>query len=303
MPRSLLIDHRDSSWLDGFAWENTSCPINAFSRLNAELIAPLKSSFAGFASDDNPLIFFLKNNDEILDWACWIPELSTDLTLGFSDSRLQYRCSKSNLQHELLLKAIKGRGSLQGLRVVDATGGLMRESAVLASAGCQVLAVERIALLAELLRQSALHNKLQGLDILQADSLDVFNHWAAMSSAINSATISSSTSESGMSESSKSRSSEDWTAPPDVIYLDPMYQQGMKPSAALKKEMVFLKTLNQSLGLAPDEAEQHKLLESARNLAVKKVVVKRAPKAAPIGGEKPASVVMGKALRFDIYPS
>ena len=292
-PISLLVDCRDSEWLLERDWlldlhsQDSNFSVHLFSRIRSEFLDPQKSiALCPAVNVENGLIFFLKKNKNIIDWACWIKQLNADLTLGFSDPRLQYRCSKSNLQHELLLKAIKGRGSLQGLRVVDATAGLMRESAILASAGCKVLAIERIALLAELLKHSASSIEMgmtQNLDVVCGNSLQVLSEW--------------------QSTADRKLSAAHWQEPPDIIYLDPMYQQGLKPSAALKKEMVFLKTLNQNLGLRPDEGEQLALFESARNLATKKVVVKRAPKAEPIGGLKPASVVLGKALRFDIYPT
>jgi len=246
----------------------------------------------------NDLVFFLEESHGVYDWHCWIPAVKAVLNIGLSNQRLQYRCGVSNLQHELLLKAIKGRGSLAGLRVLDATAGLMRDSALLAAAGCHVLAVERIPLLTKLLGISVEQNCLQqsgmaglettlanaALDVICADSLDLLAHWK------DYADILPETWDKNQVES------------PDVVYLDPMYVQGLKSSAALKKEMTFLKLLNAAYDLQPNPQQDKALLLAAKDVALKKVVVKRAPKAEPLGGVMPASSVLGKSLRFDIYP-
>ncbi len=82
---------------------------------------------------------------------------------------------------------------------------------------------------------------------------------------------------------------------PDVVYLDPMYPHRQK-SAMVKKEMRVFQTL---VG-ADDDADG--LLEPARRLAKKRIVVKRPDYAPPLAGIATQSAVETKSHRFDIYP-
>ena len=45
------------------------------------------------------------------------------------------------------------------------------------------------------------------------------------------------------------------------------------------------------------------LLEKARCIARRRVVVKRPRLAKPLGGQKPPACVTGKTTRYDIYPA
>jgi 16S rRNA (guanine1516-N2)-methyltransferase len=79
----------------------------------------------------------------------------------------------------------------------------------------------------------------------------------------------------------------------DCIYLDPMFaahKSGAKPA----KEMQILQALT-----ANQEIESCFALALAK--ARKRVVVKRAAKAAPLAGAKPDLVQRAKTIRFDIY--
>lgn len=275
-------------------------PIIPFQRLVPELFFrrksiadqyPYLSQGALVFNAPSPVESGMAQSTGLRDWQCWIPELQTNLTLGFSEERISYRCSPSNLQHELIIKAIKGRSSAEGWRVLDATAGLMRESAVLAAAGFNVLASERIGVLAYLQNKSleinGQYEYLKRLAIVHSDSLELMTSWSDHPAKQK------------LTDSERVRV---WRDPPEVVYLDPMYAEGMKATAALKKEMVFLKTLNTNLGLEAEKESEAEFLQAACNLATKKVVVKRAPKAALLGGVKPSSTVRAKALRFDIYP-
>ena len=83
---------------------------------------------------------------------------------------------------------------------------------------------------------------------------------------------------------------------PDVVYLDPMYPERQK-SAAVKKEMAYF---HQLLGSAQntDDAE---LLAAARDVATKRIVVKRPRLGALLAQCTPAYQYSGKSTRFDIY--
>lgn len=154
--------------------------------------------------------------------------------------------------------------------VVDATAGLGRDAFVLAALGCHVRMVERNPVVAALLddglqrgyRDAEIGPWLrERLTLLHASSMTALR---------------------------------DITPPPDVVYLDPMFPHKQK-SALVKKEMrVF-----QSLVGADDDADA--LLEPARALAKKRVVVKRPDYAPPLAGVPAQSMLETKSHRFDFY--
>ncbi|ARA78346.1 16S rRNA (guanine(1516)-N(2))-methyltransferase [Pectobacterium brasiliense] len=154
--------------------------------------------------------------------------------------------------------------------IVDATAGLGRDAFVLAALGCHVRMVERNPVVAALLddglqrgyRDAEIGPWLrERLTLLHASSMTALR---------------------------------DITPPPDVVYLDPMFPHKQK-SALVKKEMrVF-----QSLVGADDDADA--LLEPARALAKKRVVVKRPDYAPPLAGIPAQSMLETKSHRFDFY--
>jgi len=84
------------------------------------------------------------------------------------------------------------------------------------------------------------------------------------------------------------------TNAPDVVYLDPMFPHRQK-SALVKKEM---RVFQQLVG-SDDDA--NRLLELARCIARKRVVVKRPDYAPFMAEQKPVSSIKTKNHRFDIY--
>lgn len=79
----------------------------------------------------------------------------------------------------------------------------------------------------------------------------------------------------------------------DCIYLDPMFaahKSGAKPA----KEMQILQALTANSNI-------DSCLELARKLARKRVVVKRAARAAVLGDDPPDLVQRARTIRFDIY--
>ena len=155
--------------------------------------------------------------------------------------------------------------------VVDATAGLGRDAFVLAALGCRVRMLERhpvvAALLDDGLRRGYEDAEIGGwlrerLTLLHAVSQQAFSNI---------------------------------TPAPDVVYLDPMYPHRQK-SAMVKKEMRVFQSL-----VGPDE-DADALLEPARRLAKKRIVVKRPDYAPPLAGVETQSAVVTKSHRFDIYP-
>ncbi|WP_249451800.1 class I SAM-dependent methyltransferase, partial [Escherichia coli] len=86
----------------------------------------------------------------------------------------------------------------------------------------------------------------------------------------------------------------DITPRPQVVYLDPMFPHKQK-SALVKKEMRVFQSL-----VGPD-LDADGLLEPARLLATKRVVVKRPDYAPPLANVATPNAVVTKGHRFDIY--
>jgi len=154
--------------------------------------------------------------------------------------------------------------------VVDATAGLGRDAFVLASVGCRVRMLERHPVVAALL-DDGLRRGYQDAEIgswLQ-ERLQLI-HGSSLAELVN------------------------LTPRPDVVYLDPMFPHKQK-SALVKKEMRVFQSL-----VGPDN-DADGLLEPARNLAKKRVVVKRPDYAPPLADIATQNAVVTKGHRFDIY--
>ncbi|WP_404417153.1 class I SAM-dependent methyltransferase [Marinospirillum sp.] len=159
-------------------------------------------------------------------------------------------------------------------RILDATAGLAGDAFVLASLGCDLLAIERHPWIAALVE-----------DALQRSAPDpeVAEVTARLKMRKGDATC----------ELDRLARREDFA--PQVVYLDPMFPHTEK-TAQVKKEMQFFREL-----VGKDE-DADLLLDQALNLASHRVVVKRPRKAPPLAGKEPGLVLSGKANRFDIYP-
>lgn len=170
---------------------------------------------------------------------------------------------------EAVAKAVGIKGSYRP-NVVDATAGLGRDAFVLASLGCRVRMLERNPVVAALL-DDGLQRGYQDAEI---------GPWLR-----ERMTLLHASSLTALAE---------LDSPPEVVYLDPMYPHKQK-SALVKKEMrVF-----QSLVGSDDDADG--LLEPARRLATKRVVVKRPDYAPPLANVPAHAASTTKSHRFDIY--
>ena len=146
--------------------------------------------------------------------------------------------------------------------VVDATAGLGRDAFVLASVGCRVRMLERNPVVAALLDD--------GLARGYADA--EIGGW--LQERLTALT--------------------DITPRTQVVYLDPMFPHKQK-SALVKKEMRVFQSL-----VGPD-LDADALLAPARQLATKRVVVKRPDYAPPLADVATPNAVVTKGHRFDIY--
>ena len=82
-------------------------------------------------------------------------------------------------------------------------------------------------------------------------------------------------------------------APPDVVYLDPMFPERRK-SAAVKKKFQLIHHLER-----PCEDEKA-LLQAALAANPRKIVVKRPLKGSALAGVRPSYALAGKAIRYDV---
>ena len=198
------------------------------------------------------------------------PQAAGPIRVDFVEGAVAHRRLFGGGSGQMIAKAV---GIQQGVRpvVLDATAGLGRDAFVLAELGCAVTLIERQPLIAALLEdglQRALADAEVGpimarMRLMHGNAIDLMRGWIE--------------------------------APPQVIYLDPMFPHRDK-SALVKKEMRLFRPL------AGDDDDAPALLESALALASHRVVVKRPRKAPAIAGEKPGYTLEGNSSRFDIYP-
>lgn len=153
-----------------------------------------------------------------------------------------------------------------GMRIIDATAGWGRDSAVLASFGADVLMIERHPVMSVLLTDALAHRVLldeQSLS-LSLHQGDAYSYFEALSP----------------------------DRYPDVIYIDPMHPERTK-SALVKKDM---QVLQQMIGADEDVLA---LIKMAVTRVKQRVVVKWPQKSAAL--LKANSCIEGKTVRFDIY--
>ena len=199
-------------------------------------------------------------------------ERITPVRADFGDATLMHRLRGCGPRGEDVARAL-GVPERRALRVVDATAGWGRDSAVLAALGCEVTMIERHPvvglLLADALARAVASERTEvreiaaRLRLLRGDAREVLATWSG--------------------------------PPPEAILLDPMFPERAR-SAAVRKEMRFFHDL---IG---DDADAPALLEAALALALHRVVVKRPRKAPALAGSQPSYAITGRSTRFDVYP-
>lgn len=193
-----------------------------------------------------------------------------DMRLKADFARMVPRLKQGRLQRELLVRAAKVKGAEHPV-AVDATAGFGEDSLLLAAAGFSVELFERdvviAALLADALVRAAndpvLSDVVARMHLHAGDSLVGMADLAAAGEHV------------------------------DVVYLDPMFP-GRTKSAAVKKKFQLLHHLERP---CDDEVE---LLDAARELHPRKLVIKRPIKGPFLAGVKPSYQLAGKAVRYDV---
>lgn len=184
-----------------------------------------------------------------------------------------------------ILKAmgVKKRADLS-LTVVDATAGWGEDAWLLAAMGCRVLAVERSAVMATLLRDGWIRafgespHEAGRLTIIRSDARHLLRR-------IGQGRV--------MDEQVPAELAD--FLHPDVVYLDPMYPDHADRKTAERKPLRLLRSI------VGDDGDADELLPMAMRAAKKRVVVKRPARATPLGGVAPTTTVEGKGFRFDVY--
>jgi 16S rRNA (guanine1516-N2)-methyltransferase len=172
---------------------------------------------------------------------------------------------------EMLLRAI-GFHKNKRLTILDVTGGMGRDSFLLAGYGCNVHTLERNRIVSALLEDGLLRasEHPDTRDIVGRIQLSIRDSLVFLLDAIGT------------------------EKKYDVIYLDPMYPERSK-SALVKKEMQMLQKL---VGCENDTVQ---LFTAALAVARKRVVIKRPKTAPPLADSTPSHSLSGKTTRFDVY--
>ena len=204
------------------------------------------------------------------------------MTVRADFAALLPRARSGRLGQELLVRAARVRG-VEAPRALDATAGLGEDAFLLAAAGFEVELYEREAAIAALLRDALARATASENPQLAAIAARMHLHEGDSVAALRALAAAAGSTDPVA------------PAPPDVVYLDPMFPARRK-SAAVKKKLQLMQQLEQP---ATDE-EAAVLLEVARAARPRKVVVKRPAKGPWLAGVKPSYSVEGKAVRFDV---
>lgn len=193
------------------------------------------------------------------------------LTMTYHQGTLARRLYQMGQGDSLLKRALRGKGKMP-VRVMDATAGLCRDALAMAMMGCHVDAYERsllvVALVSDGLQRASADGKFQ----TRIQDRFTLNHDDARE---------------------EMQRCQDESAPPDLVYLDPMFPARTK-SAQVTKEMGLLHHF-----LEPLE-EGSSLVRAALQTGANRVIVKRPRRAQPLC---PGAVHQfeGKSTRFDLY--
>lgn len=167
--------------------------------------------------------------------------------------------------------------------VVDATAGLGEDTLRLACFGARVIAIERSPLLRRLLEDGL--NHLVRRDAAAGGSPLPGGNMGPLAAAASRIDV----------VGGDARTVLETIEPqPDVVYIDPMFPPKRRASALPPKPMQLLRAL---VGSDPDAPE---LLEVARRVALRRVIVKRPDHAPPLAAGAVASHG-GKLVRYDVY--
>ena len=220
--------------------------------------------------DKNAILALVLTNERLELRKLDEPKLGA-IAVNFVDGTLAHRRKFGGGRGEAVAKAVGIKGDYLPT-VIDATAGLGRDAFVLVCVGCQVTLVERnpivCALLEDGLERAYLDAEI-GQFMQQRMKLSTARSICELNPNLDYA---------------------------DVVYLDPMYPHKQK-SALVKKEMRVFQHL---VGADLDSDD---FFSPAKQLARKRVVVKRPDYAPFLAEQKPDFSQETKNHRFDVYLS
>ncbi|GJM14194.1 MAG: ribosomal RNA small subunit methyltransferase J [Pseudohongiella sp.] len=190
-----------------------------------------------------------------------------DLCVDFLDAKLNYRAN-SGMRGQNIAKAIGIKGDRRP-KVLDGTAGLGKDAFLMASLGCEVSLLERSPWVHALLEDGLSRTESYGEEVATILSRMRLAYGDLLDLATDSQQY-------------------------DVVYLDPMFPERRK-SAKVKKDMAALQNL---LG---HQSDGERLLEHAKQLATRRVVVKRAKLSPHLGEAAPDILFKGSSSRYDVY--
>ena len=250
--------------------------------VSAEEITLSKSlniSIIVFAQLTSSTKFYLRFSNEGLSLFLNEAKAPGAVIVNFSQASMQRRM-KNSISKQGIVKAVGiKRSNLPS--IVDGTAGLGKDSFLLASLGCSVTMYERSpivhALLADGLQRGATADAAVAA-VIPNLQLRNFNFDATIK----------------LDQSV------------DVVYLDPMFPES-KRSARVKKDMYLLQRLlggeQQARSKQENQRDEFNLLDAAKNIAEKRVVVKRGKASPYMGACKPDVEFKGSSNRYDVYLS
>ena len=192
------------------------------------------------------------------------PKAPGGLRVDFGHPDLRRR-SSDKLKQQNLLKAVGLKGG-EPLHILDAMAGLGRDAWLLASGGAEVQLLESSPIVFALLQDGFTRSQSRVLQRMQLRHGDFF----VLADALPQY---------------------------DVVYLDPMFPATSKQARA-KKDMYLLQQL-----LGNTLVDELGLLDAARKLARRRVVVKRAKLSRWLADQQPDIEFKGSANRYDVYLS
>jgi len=238
----------------------------AFSCRARDLAGKLQIPFTKNGGKYQWLLYFSENGIGLIHQGS--PQVKGCIRVDFTDAQALYR--RKQAKKEILAQAV-GCKKGKTLSVVDGTGGLGRDSFILATAGCRVTVFERHPVIAALLADG----------LTRANATPLTRDISRYIHLINDNFVSF-------------RQYHQDLGHVDVVYLDPMFP-ARKKSAKVKKELQTLQML------AEIEDDFTPLLHTALSMAVNRVVVKRPRKAPPLTNIVPSHSINAKTIRFDVY--
>ncbi len=185
--------------------------------------------------------------------------ISVDIDRDLQRHELYFK--SASILREVPAKAIGVKGGVRP-KILDLTGGLLGDSLLFLSYGCEVLALERNPIIAFLIKsalKNASHPLLQKFSFIESEAFTFLETLPNV----------------------------------DIIYFDPMFEDVNEKSLP-KKEMRIFRSFVGS------DKDAKKVIVEAKKLTPKRLVVKRPRLSATL--MDPVDVIFeGKATRYDVY--